>query len=444
MRPRLPAYALVLGLASGCASGPPPAVTPQDVPALESQSQRNPTDPELMTRLGVAYYEARNYDRARDVLQSSVALDQNSYSTLVFLGLTYEELGQLDSARTSYNKASALTKSQDQRNEISNRLALLTRKELHQAARNALAQEATLSQQAPTENAIAVLPVRYFGSDTALRPLERGVTHLLITDLSKVGRLRLLERERVQALVDEMKLSDEGRTDPTTGARSGRLLRAERVVQGSLQEVPASDQLKLDADVVNTETAGVQATGSASNRLQQLFDMEKQVVMQLLQRLNITLSPAEQRALSERPTADLQAFLAFSRGLDAEDRGDYQAAEAAYNEAVARDPNFRAAKERRDEMVRVSSAASLPPQQFAGLERPGPGTVPGPGLGREATTLETAVTITVPSTGGGLINRIGPISTPPPANRPSLPEASGTDVPGGGLFGIITIIVTRP
>ena len=58
-------------------------------------------------------------------------------------------------------------------------------------------------------------------------------------------------------------------------------------------------------------------------------------------------------------------------------------------------------------MVRVSSAASLPHQQFAGLERPGPGTVPGPGLGREATTLETAVTITVPSTGGGLINRTG-------------------------------------
>jgi tetratricopeptide (TPR) repeat protein len=442
MRPRLPAYVLVLGLASACASGPPPAVTPQDVPALESQSQRNPTDPELMTRLGVAYYEARSYDRARDVLQSSLALDKSNYSTLVYLGLTYEELGQLDSARASYNKASAFTKSQDQRNQISNHLALLTRKELHQAARTALAQEAALSQQAPTENAIAVLPVRYLGSDSALQPLERGVTHLMISDFSKVGRLRLLEREQVQALVDEMKLSDEGRTDPATGARSGRLLRAERVVQGSLQDIPSNGQLKLDADVVNTETAGVQASGTASDKLQQLFDIEKQVVMQLLQRLDITLSPAEQRALSERPTADLQAFLAFSRGLDAEDRGDYKAAEAAYNQAVSRDPNFRAAKERRDEMIQVSSAAGLPPQQFAGLELPGGGTVPG--LGSEATTLETALTVTVPSTGGGLINRIGPISTPPPANRPSLPEASGTDVPGGGLFGIITIIVTRP
>jgi Tfp pilus assembly protein PilF len=205
MRPRLPAYVLALGIASGCAGGPPPAVTPQDIPALESQSQRSPTDPELMTRLGVAFYEAKNYDRARDVLQSSLALDKSSYSTQVYLGLTYEELGQLDSARASYTKASALTRSPDQQKQLSSHLALLTRKELHQAARTALAQEATLSQQAPTANAVAVLPVRYFGSDTALRPLERGVTHLMITDLSKWS-IAAAGRERVQALVDEMAL----------------------------------------------------------------------------------------------------------------------------------------------------------------------------------------------------------------------------------------------
>ena len=80
-----------------------------------------------MTRLGVAYYEAKNYDRARDVLQSSLALDKSSYSTRVYLGLTYEELGQLDSARASYTKASAMTRSPDQQKEISNNLALLAR-----------------------------------------------------------------------------------------------------------------------------------------------------------------------------------------------------------------------------------------------------------------------------------------------------------------------------
>jgi hypothetical protein len=31
--------------------------------------------------------------------------------------------------------------------------------------------------------------------------------------------------------------------------------------------------------------------------------------------MGVAITPAERRALSERPTADLQAFLAFSRGL---------------------------------------------------------------------------------------------------------------------------------
>ena len=318
MRPRLPATLLAFGLGtllSACAGGPPPAVTPDQIPALESESKGHPTDPELMTRLGVAYYEAKEYGRARDVLNSSQALDKTNYSTLVYLGLTYEELGQLDSARVSYNTASPLAKNETQRNELTNRLALLTRKELHQAARQALAQEAALSNAAPTENAIAVLPVRYVGSDTTLRPLERGVTHLIITDLSKVGRLRLLERERVQALVDEMQLSDEGRVDPATGARSGRMLRAASVVQGSLQDVPATGQLKLDANVVNTSTSSIAGHRLRLGPIAAIVRHGETGGLSAAAADGHFADSGRAARLSERPTADLQAFLAFSNGL---------------------------------------------------------------------------------------------------------------------------------
>jgi tetratricopeptide (TPR) repeat protein len=440
---RLSATFLALGLGAivgACSSNAPQAVTPENISALEAESQKHPTDPQRMTRLGAGYYETKDYGKARDVLLASRSLDKSNYSTFIYLGLTYEGLEQLDSARASYTTASSLARSDAQRKEINDRLALLTRKELHQAARSALAQEATLSQAAPTENAIAVFPIRYVGADTSLRPLEVGVTHLLITDLKKVSSLRLLEREQVQALVDEMKLTEDGRTDPATGARSGRLLRAERVVQGALQDVPSNGNLKLDANVVNTTTADVQATGTASDPLQRLFDMEKDVVMQLVQRLGITLSPAEQRALSERPTADLQAFLAFSRGLEAEDRGDFQAAQANYNQAVARDPNFRAARDRQTEMTRLSTIEAMPPADFAGLGRGSTGSAGAPGADA-GSTLRTAVAVTVPSTGDGLISRVGPIQTQPPSNRPTLPEATGTE---NGLQGVITIIITRP
>jgi hypothetical protein len=220
------------------------------------------------------------------------------------------------------------------------------------------------------------------------------------------------------------------------------MLRAASVVQGSLQDVPADSQLKLDANVVSASSADISASGSASDRLQQLFAMEKQVVSQLLQRMGITLTPAEQRAVSERPTADLQAFLAFSRGLQAEDNGDFAGAAAAFSAAVAQDPNFRAARDRNARAQRLGLAAGLAPAQFAGIGAATTST--GGVLSGTASTLQTAVALTVPSVGGGILGRLGPSQTNPPSVRPPLPEALGTDITTGGLFGTIIIIVTRP
>src|SRR5262249_50909511 len=162
-----------------------------------------------------------------------------------------------------------------------------------------------------------------------------GLTQLMITDLAKISRLKLLEREQVQALVDEMNLTDEGRVDPRTGARSGRMLRAADVLQGSVQDVPNQPNLRLDATMVNTTNANVVASGNASDRLQQLFALQKDVLFKIVDQMGITLTPAERRSLSERPTADLQAFLAYSRGLEAQDKGDWQSAATNFNAAVA-------------------------------------------------------------------------------------------------------------
>ena len=338
----------------------------------------------------------------------------------------------LDSARASYTAAEGMRISVAQRQEVSNRLVLLTRRELVQDARQSLAREAELSSSPPVQNTIAVFPWRYRGADEELRPLERGLSYLFVTDLSRVSRLRLLERERVQALLDEMKLTDSGRVDPNTGARSGRIMRAERVVQGTLQDQPGADRLRLDANVIDATTSNIQATGTATDRLQQLLDAEKQVVFQLLDRMGIVLSPVERRAISERPTADLQAFLAFSRGLEDEDRGDFQGAANEYNAALARDPNFRSARERRTVTLQLSSAIQTPPPQLAGLAEGRPltgGRTTGPAQVQppRQIVLQNLVGGSVPSNGGLVSNQIpgGPPDRPagPPrgaaAGRPA-------------------------
>src|SRR5690606_2308684 len=125
---------------------------------------------------------------------------RQNFPAHVYLGLTFEELGRYDSARVAYTTASAQAKNAGQRTEIENRLTLLTRAELRAAAREAIGREQALSAQPPTANAVAVFPFRYVGSNPEYAPLGRGLTHLMITDLSKLSRLTLLERERVQAL----------------------------------------------------------------------------------------------------------------------------------------------------------------------------------------------------------------------------------------------------
>lgn len=448
-RMRALAFAGFAAVVSGCAhSVQTPAPTPADIPALEAARQQRPNDASVLTRLGIAYYDAKDFTKARDALRATLVVEPTSYAAAVYLGLSYEELGNLDSARVSYDRAAAMHITSTQKEELTARLTLLTRKELQQDARNALAQEATLTRSAPVENTIAVFPFRYRGANEELRPLERGLSQLIVTDLSKVSRLRLLERERVQALLDEMQLTDSGRVQAATGARSGRMLRAASVVQGTLQDQPGNgSQLRLDANVVNATNASVTATGAATDRLQQLFEVEKTVVLQLLQKMGITLSAAERRAISERPTADLQAFLAYSRGLEAEDRGDYQAAADQFNAAVARDPNFRTARDKQAQNQRMAAAMGTTPAQLAGIQggvpngpdRPQQPGTPAP----RVVTLRNVITGSVPSHGGLITGQVG--GGRPPVQRPPLPEAIQTDDPRtGGLTGQIIIIITRP
>jgi tetratricopeptide (TPR) repeat protein len=360
----------VLLVAAACASSTGPgAVSPAD---LEARRAAHPNDARTLTSVGVAYYRAGAYARARDALQAALVLEPDDFTAAVHLGLAHEGLEDFDAALTAYRRAGALKVGKAERRTVEERLLALTRLRLTQAARQAIAEERTLSSTAPRPNTIAVLPWTYIGTDPDLKPLERGLAHLLMTDLSKLPRFTLLERERVQALSDELALAAADRVAPNTAARSGRLLGAEQVVAGVFRDTEAGT-LRLDATVVSAVTAEVRATGSASDRLEQLFAIEKALLFDLLDRMAVSLTPAERRALSERPTADLQSFLAFSRGLEAEDRGDYSGAATFFQQAVTRDPGFSAARARAAGSGKAAAASRMTPARLSALaERRGP------------------------------------------------------------------------
>lgn len=449
MRPfRLGVFAaLVLGATlTACAGGGAGTtqLSPADLSALEAQRAQHPTDPDLSLRLAKAYYAANRFADARKALVVVLTQQPNNRVAETYLGLSYEGMEQFDSARTVYTTLLATKPSGEIGRLLNGRLTLLARKELHAAARTSLAHETELSRTPPDPNTVAVFPFRYTGQDSSLRPLERGLAALVVSDLSHVRRLRLVERERLQALIDEMKLAASGRVDPATGARSGHLVGAGQVVQGQFQEAPGAN-IRLDATMVRAGDAQIAATGSGRDPLSQLFDLEKSVVFQLLTKTGVPISPAESIAISERPTKDLQAFLLYSRGLESQDRGDFRAAGADFKAAAQRDPTFQAAAQQSQSSDAASSASGTPDNTLAAVVGGGAGA-PSGGLPAGTTqALQQGINTTVPS-GTTISDQIGSTSPNQPRTDPVCEAANCQGLPKGGpaLIGTIIIIIKRP
>jgi tetratricopeptide (TPR) repeat protein len=333
---------------------------------LEQQRSAAPASLAANRALGVAYYKAGQHADAFAALQTAARLDPNDGTTALYLGLTAEELGDYAAAKRAYATYLKVGRTSRVRRQLEGRLAELTRRELAEEAKRAIQQERTLGAVAGSPTTVAVLPLRFTGSDSSLRPLERGFAELLTTDLSRSSKLIVVERARIQTLLDELALQRSGQADASTNVRAGRLLRAGRVVQGSIFQVGGS-QLRVDAAVVDVPTTEVRGTARGEDQMDQLFDLEKRIAFGLFDQLGVTLTVAERNAIEQRPTRSLAAFLAYSRGLTAEDDGRFDDASRFYRDAIRIDPGFGAALQRNRDAILITGARQAGHALEAGL-----------------------------------------------------------------------------
>lgn len=444
---RLLRLTLTLGCVA-CASGGAAIrvgdVTPSSIPSLEAQKSQHPQDANTLTRLGVAYFKAGRYENARPVLDSAVARDSSNGVAQIYLGMTAEQLGDFATARAAYTRYIAVSNDRELKATAQERLALVGRRELEYQARQALAHEAEFAQMPPESNTVAVMPFSYSGTDSTIQPLGRGLAQLLVTDLVKSRQIRVLERERMQAILDEMKISDSAQADPSTALRSGRLLRAADVVQGSLSTLPGN-QLRVDAAVVDVAGARVKASAGNQDQLDRLFELEKTLAFRVFNNLGIQLSPAEQEAINQRPTQNVQAFLAYSRGLVAQDRGDFGAAQQDFNQAAVLDPGFQAAVQGAATAGQLSAASQETVGQVetavsatATIQAP-----PPPPSGGTTDVLNAGTNGVAGTTGSETITGVGLPSPQPTTNKIPTAEATGGNGPGP-TQGTFIITITRP
>jgi TolB-like protein len=207
----------------------------------------------------------------------------------------------------------------------------------------ALASEAAVTLAAPDIGTVAVLPLEVDTDDTSLQVLGFGLAELLATDLKRYGRLRVVERTRIDALLRELQLAASGRVDSATAPRAGRLIGAGRVIAGRVR-IPPDRSLQLNARVANAMTGRVESALDATSGLDEILVAQRQLTFRVFDALGVPLTPRDRAELARSQTRDLVALLAYSRGMQAQAQLDFSGAASFFREAVRRDPQFGAAR----------------------------------------------------------------------------------------------------
>jgi TolB-like protein len=341
--------------AVGCATSG--QVSAGGVARLEKSRAARPNDAAVARSLGIAYYKQNKFTEARTHLEQAVKMDPRDGSGALYLGLTAEQMKDISGAKAAYQTYVRFGRTSKVRKQLEARLAALTRQELQIVAKAAVAQERQLTTQQGAAKTVAVMPLTFTGPDTSLKPLERGMAELLTIDLARSHELTVVERSRIQSLLDEIKLQQSGQTDTATNVRAGKIIQAGRIVQGGI--VQDANRLRVDAAIVNTQTSALAGGAGTENTLEQLFAIEKAIVKQLFDSLGVTLTAQELKDLELTPTRSLQAFLAYSRGLVFEDQGRFGDAARSYNEALRVDPSFFQAQQKSTQTTSAAIGVQL-------------------------------------------------------------------------------------
>jgi adenylate cyclase len=178
---------------------------------------------------------------------------------------------------------------------------------------------------------IAVLPFETFGTDPESEHFSDGIAIDIISQLSKVGDLRVISRTSTAQY--------EG-TDKTA-REIGRELGVATILEGSLRR--DGNRVRLAAQLIDAGTDETLWSGAYDRELEDIFGIQSELAEEIAGALEATLTATDRERLARAPTEDLQAYQHYLRGrslLLRHTESDTRSAVEAFEAALDRDPEY--------------------------------------------------------------------------------------------------------
>ena len=165
---------------------------------------------------------------------------------------------------------------------------------------------------------------------------------MLITDLSNVKSIQIVEREKLESLLKEIGLGESKFMDESSAQKLGKGLGAGYILTGSYFIM--GETMRIDARLVDVGTGKVSMGEEITGKKNIFFELEKQLVEKLIVTLNLELSRTEERNIKKVQTESFDSFNAYSKALNANDNEDFDKVKKYLEESISFDPNYERAK----------------------------------------------------------------------------------------------------
>lgn len=191
--------------------------------------------------------------------------------------------------------------------------------------------EKTTFRLAPTLPSLAVLHFDNLGEKKEDDYFAAGVTEDIITDLSKIDKIKVLSRSDVLPFKDKAASIKE----------VGRTLNVDYVLEGSVRK--ADKKLRVTAQLIRVSDGFHVWAERFDRELEDVFEVQSDVSQKVAQALEVRLTRSQIDRIEKKPTIDIKAYDYYLKGRDYYWRLGKEELEFAiqmYKKALEVDPQY--------------------------------------------------------------------------------------------------------
>src|SRR5437868_6438679 len=183
------------------------------------------------------------------------------------------------------------------------------------------------------DKSIAVLPFENRSAEKENAFFADGIQDDILTNLSKIGDLKVISRTSVMAY--------RGQTPKVR--EIGKTLGVSTVLEGSVQRV--GNRVRVNVQLIDATTDEHIWANDYDRELTDVFAIQTDLAQKIASELQAKLSPTEKAQIENKPTQNSEAYLAFVRAHNLwtssyEDIERLKQGEQLYQRAIDLDPKF--------------------------------------------------------------------------------------------------------